>query len=853
MTTKNLKQILSTSLSLVLVVSSAPIPAGAMGPVDAAAPAFVAALTPPERFGYVSSSFSPKSDAERPRLIIISDLHGHIEVQKNIMGMLDKLVDTLHVDKKVPIFLEGGWTPNLEEPLRGVTNPKVRAFLDEYLLHKAELSAGQAYSEKVAGSDKVSLIGVENQGEYERNKAVFVKTYPVRKKLIVALRREEKALKQLSDAISNRAFLSLQKMRDDYNAGKVQPEQFARMLVRQAGRTGISGHYVDVLKNAATASPNDLDVAYSEIYKLVSVRLSEARPMTAFLRQSIGDEADLRQKIAIIDSRLDLLNRLVGNQLTPAEVPLAMARMEELVQVAQMLVPPDSVNMNVGDVVRDSLNFYPYAMVRNETLVKNSLSALDKMGPDATGILIVGGFHAQAIDQYLQDHQISYMQLNPTITRDLSADEQLNYIKRVCNDHVTSTELSGDLEALQNGGSSRLAGAAVGPSTFLHEGQMPPDGKVQNDLAGGLTASQVALLTADNAAMQAAVSKLDAATAEAVAAVDANNEDIQHVLGLANAERAKDGKEALSADDFVQTFSLDRLNNGLFEENGKDDTDAAYILNESLKALHGENAAEHIDGMNVAIVDDQKNPEILQKLGAGAAILGIHEGQGGRPLLILTKTRADALLKLRQIKQAVKEGRLNAADPAVDNALRALGDFAHEVLGHAFNPEGQGNSEVSALRYGVAGAVALGLHFFTGIPGMGTDQEIALRVLGALAPQFADVKVKIELEQGKEIEVSAWSVIVPGLAKMISNLIAPVELTDAQVQDVISRVQKDLPAFTDLQIKQLIANENSRLKQAIHYEPGDEGEKEDEVVKQITSDADNVAQDAGQVVTNRQE
>jgi hypothetical protein len=842
---KNLKQILSTSLSLAMVVSSMPIPAGAFGPVDATAPAFVAKLTPPEQFGYVSSSYAPNGEA-MPRLIVISDLHGHVQVQKNIIGMLAKFVDAIHSTTKVPILVEGGWTPNLEEPLKNVTNSNVRTFLDEYLLHKSELSAAQAYSEEIAGSGKVSLIGVENEGEYKRNKEVFVKTYPARKALIIALRREEKALKKLSGAISNRSFLALQQTRDDYYAGKVQPEQFARLLVRQAAHLGITGRYVDVLKNSSSSNPNDLDVAYSEIYKAVAIRLSESRPMTAFLRQSIGNEEDMRQKIAIIDSRLDLLKRLVGNQLTPAEVPLAMARMEELVQVAELLVPANTAGINVADVVRDSLTFYPYAMVRNESLVKNSLAALDKMGPDTTGILIAGGFHTEAIDQYLRDHHIAYMQVNPTITRDISADEQFNYIKRVCDDHVTSAELASDLDSLAHGGRTQLASAAIGPSTFLNQGQEGSDpGKppVGQKLADGLTPGQVALLEADKPAIAAALSSLSATAAQAVAAADAGAEDVQKVLDLANAERIQKGQTAISPMIFTQVVHVDRGADGQFVGQGVDADGAAYILNQALAQIAGTEAGAHIRGMNIAFVDNVK------AVGAGAEILGVHEGQGGVPLLIMDKERGQAILKLREIQEGIKSGKIDAKDPAVDAVFRAVGDFAHEVLGHAFNPEGK--VEVSALRVGVAQAVALAVSHFAGLPGMGSAQDVAERALRALNQEFADVQVQVELEPGTAVTVSAWEAIVPGLAKMIASLVGgPEVLSEAQVQEVITKVQNVLPDLTDYQIRTAINHESSRLESAAYALGGNQGDKDkiNQTVAGITGDANAI--EANQAATS---
>src|SRR5207249_2930983 len=134
-------KVFSTTLSLALALTSAPMPVGAAGPT---APAFVAGLMPPERFGYVVSSYAPNNE-DKPRLIVIADLHGHLDVQRNIVAMLDHFVTKLtdpasgHAIQRVPIFVEGGWQTNLEEPLKVITDPKVRSVVGAYLFHKADI------------------------------------------------------------------------------------------------------------------------------------------------------------------------------------------------------------------------------------------------------------------------------------------------------------------------------------------------------------------------------------------------------------------------------------------------------------------------------------------------------------------------------------------------------------------------------------------------------------------------------------------------------------------------------------------------------------------------------------------
>lgn len=177
MNRETMTKIFSTTLSVALVATSAPVPVSAAGPMPAV-PSFVAGLTPSEHFGYVASSFSPNKDARLPRLIMISDLHAHVEVQHNIVGILHGLVDKLNPapGHSVPVFVEGGWDAHLEEPLRSVSNPSARAFLNEYLMQKSQIGSAQAFSEEIAGSGKVHLVGVENKAEYEANRKRYFNT-----------------------------------------------------------------------------------------------------------------------------------------------------------------------------------------------------------------------------------------------------------------------------------------------------------------------------------------------------------------------------------------------------------------------------------------------------------------------------------------------------------------------------------------------------------------------------------------------------------------------------------------------------------------------------------------------------
>ena len=178
---------------------------------------------------------------------------------------------------------------------------------------------------------------------------------------------------------------------------------------------------------------------------------------------------------------------------------MALAHMAALVQIAESLLADQKLDFNIGNAVRQSLMFYPYAMERDTQLVQNSLAALDKMGSNASGILVVGGFHVEAIDQYLRDHNISYLQLNPSITRDITSTEQLNYVKRMCDEHVSSAELSSDLKVLRGQKSRRKEGSAIAPVSDIEvEGQEPGAAKGTMDkMMNGLSEEMAKSIATD--------------------------------------------------------------------------------------------------------------------------------------------------------------------------------------------------------------------------------------------------------------------------------------------------------------------------------------------------------------------
>jgi hypothetical protein len=773
-------KIFSTSLSLALAVTSAPIPAGAVGPTGPAAPAFVARLTPPEQFGYVASSFAP-GNAERPRLIVIADLHGHVEVQKNIIGILSDVVPKIKsAHRKVPILVEGGWEPNLEEPLKAVSDPSVRSFMGQYLLQKSEINAAQAFSEKVAGPDSpVTLIGAETKEEYMANKERFAKTYPERKQLLLAIKHKEAALRALSSNITGGAYRKLQNMRDDYFAGKIRVETFSKTLVRLASRCQVSLPQADILKNPAAASSADLEVALNGAYRRVLAALSSDQPLSALWRRSLGDENNIRFNLAQVDANLDLLKRLVGNQLTPGEVPLAMAKMAELIQTAEKLVGETS-GVNVAKVVRDSFYFYPFATLRDESLMVNSLRVIEQFGPEATGILVAGGFHTDSISDSLRRKGIAHLVIHPVITRDLTTEEQLNYVKRVCDEHVTADEVKADLAWLKMPASRRTAAAAIGPVSGLPGKTTEDNNKMLGGIAKGMEDQVKAMLSVD----REAVAKLSHLGVQGLAEGAVLPGTAAEVSAVAEG-RIYRAPKVLAGAGFGGLASLD-LKGGITISR---QTDESYIVEdqvaskEALGIIVNQVAQLGGAGQDADVIDlvSVKDDEAIEKLGAEARI--IADSKNKRIVIVMAESRME-ILKNAMARLANVPGSVRLDTPEAAALVRTLHTLVHE-FGHAFGLEGQ--NEAATINFGIVATFAT----LRALRPHNTAKELADFMVFSMAKQFGLAGLGAAFNRAT----------ANGLAEWLANKINPKELRSEQVQQLVTEMQQEFPSLTEYQIQ----------------------------------------------------
>lgn len=126
---------------------------------------------------------------------------------------------------------------------------------------------------------------------------------------------------------------------------------------------------------------------------------------------------------------LELLQRLLENQLTDPELRDLAPRLSQLSQQVEALSQAESLpNFSQETLTRSiqsALDFYALALLRDKPLAEKALE-------NPRSVLITGGFHSQGMAQILKERGVSYIVLSPTVPSHTQADSDL-YTQKLLN------------------------------------------------------------------------------------------------------------------------------------------------------------------------------------------------------------------------------------------------------------------------------------------------------------------------------------------------------------------------------------------------------------------------------------
>lgn len=448
----------------------------------------ISRLRIPRNIGRLSAGISKEKG--RPDIILIEDIHGHAQAQKNIARILNLIARTQ--TEPLHIFLEGGHGPVDLTPIRLFPSASaVKNVTDQYLT-EGRLSADEYFA--IHTSQAAILEGVENEDIYKENVEAF-KSF---KKSEPDLRRKINSIENHIQKITP-AFLSipLQEIVQKeilYENNELPINIYGDFLMQKAGekkialspfpnimrmRQSAQFEKTDSFKNISAIIANciralsesaskeeavlliklglraRIEQMYtsSAIHKLIRLGLKHNIPSKDLEMLSLYAEY-LKINEQINTSKLfeetenlsrqmktaycttpeessflellslfSILKKIIFLKASPKDFSIYSEERSKNTDwlknlsktICEKNVPflsnPDSCEILGDREIQPTINYYDTAFRRNEVLAENTIS--QKKGNGGPGVLILGGFHTQAVSDLFQKKGEKTWRLTP--------------------------------------------------------------------------------------------------------------------------------------------------------------------------------------------------------------------------------------------------------------------------------------------------------------------------------------------------------------------------------------------------------------------------------------------------------
>ena len=414
-----------------------------------AMPDFVKALTPPEQLGFVTDSYPGQTD--KP-VILIQDLHANYGVQKKIEAILKHLQPLVAQGERPMVMgIEAAWGDVDFTPIKKRAE-KVRQVAGEFLLKEAEITGMDQFA--IMSKSPVKVVGIDDPQDYVLHRNL------VQKSMIARLQLAQKVERLRAAVASNRtdaphALRRLWRIDDAFHEGKMDLPELSKKLG------------VPLLQN------------YGQAEAALAQRKAELAD------QSRDKQGVYLSNLVLADENLQLLSRLLRQQLTLEEVAYVSHHTQEMLVAIQSLLPGENMDM-WKEAIHSAADYYAIALMRDKPLSEHARE-LAQNNPDTSVVVVTGGFHTAAISQYFKEKKVSYMVIAPAVESHTDYDEML-YVKRMMGIHLSKADM------IQKGlpqMAAKSVQSLLGPSAAVEEVR-PDITALNNDFQGART-EEVAL------------------------------------------------------------------------------------------------------------------------------------------------------------------------------------------------------------------------------------------------------------------------------------------------------------------------------------------------------------------------
>lgn len=416
-------------------------------------------LAVPEELGKVQERFAGSAaprEGNNPRTIIqIQDVHAHAAAQQNIAAILERLRAVFGIEKAA---LEGAWVSTSLPKSHAIPTSREKQLLAGTLLDDDRIS-GPVYA-AIMSPGPITLVGVEEEPAYEKNRALFLAHLERSKEIDATLQAYGASLQESQRSVWGPELSvfgnAFGKFRDTSDLGKFFPVLWKTAETQGADISDLTQITLvqDILSQEKLFQKERLEQEIKQLmreYKNTPWTLEELIRGGRIPAERLGFYPELKKMMRLYQLRdrvslgdltaqiETLTGRIIGKLIrTPEEKALwekserfYLARRILLLQASpadikayereKLLLEPELAGAGLSEALSLSLDFYDVVKKRDDIFFNRLINDASLSGNVA---IITGGFHTDGLSQRFRDAGISYITITPELG-DTPANEKL--------------------------------------------------------------------------------------------------------------------------------------------------------------------------------------------------------------------------------------------------------------------------------------------------------------------------------------------------------------------------------------------------------------------------------------------
>ncbi len=384
----------------------------------------ISSIIIPKQFGKLEEQFQGTSGRT---VFFIQDAHTSLEAQINIARLINHLVQRYHFST---VFEEGyeGKVPSdtyFRIPSSSLKRKVSYFFLDHLRLGGAEFA-------HINRKYDFDLIGIDPLSDYLASVKQFEKASQTSKLVQKDLGRIESELEKLASRLFPKTFQSWWKEKKRFLSGKLSFDDFLKrtLTLYEKGMTDRQAlnhsfpHLANLQSALEEADPKKQVERIKTISEFNGISVfKELEQVEKVLATTLLSDPE-SQKLFFYMNALETLKNLGSLKATDQEYQIYKDKMSEVHtrDILQFLTRHKVQPLLLSDYWEEWMHevdaFYSLSIRREKGLTKALQMHWDK------AVLVFGGFHKKGILERLRENGISYLVINPAITREDPVHEQ---------------------------------------------------------------------------------------------------------------------------------------------------------------------------------------------------------------------------------------------------------------------------------------------------------------------------------------------------------------------------------------------------------------------------------------------